>query len=75
MAPMTMMVMPKIIHPDDTQAYGRQKKEEKKGRKFESVRWEKTKVKEREEVLLRASVKDIEEGNGVTPTLSKNLCK
>lgn len=66
MAPMTMMVMPKIIHPDNTQAYEREKKEEKKERKFESVRWEKTRVKEGEEVLLRASVKDIEDGNGVT---------
>ena len=66
MAPMTMMVMPKIIHPNNTQEYEREKKEEKKERKFESVRWEKTKVKEGEEVRLRASVKDIEDGNGVT---------
>ena len=66
MAPGTMMVMPKIIHPDNTQAYEREKKEEKKERKFESVRWEKTKVKEGEEVKLKASVKDIEDGNGVT---------
>ena len=66
MAPMTMMVMPKIIHPDNTQAYEREKKEEKKERKFESVRWEKTRVKEGEEVKLKASVKDIEDGNGVT---------
>ncbi|MFC2616249.1 MAG: hypothetical protein ACFNYQ_12185, partial [Treponema sp.] len=66
MAPGTMMVMPKIIHPDNTQAYEREKKEEKKDRKFESVRWKKTKVKEGEDVLLRASVKDIEDGNGVT---------
>ena len=63
---MTMMVMPKIIHPDNTQAYEREKKEEKKDRKFESVRWEKTRVKEGEEVKLKASVKDIEDGNGVT---------
>ena len=63
---MTMMVMPKIIHPNNTQEYEREKKEEKKERKFESVRWEKTKVKEGEEVRLRASVKDIEDGNGVT---------
>ena len=66
MAPMTMMVMPKIIHPDNMQAYEREKKEEKKDRKFESVRWEKTTVKEGEEVKLKASVKDIEDGNGVT---------
>ena len=66
MAPMTMMVMPKIIHPDNTQAYEREKKEEKKDRKFESVRWEKTRVKEGEDVKLKASVKDIEDGNGVT---------
>ena len=66
MAPMTMMVMPKIIHPNNTQEYEREKKEEKKDRKFESVRWEKTKVKEGEEVKLKASVKDIEDGNGVT---------
>ena len=66
MAPMTMMVMPKIIHPNNTQEYEREKKEEKKERKFESVRWEKTKVKEGEEVKLKASVKDIEDGNGVT---------
>jgi len=66
MAPMTMMVMPKIIHPNNTQEYEREKKEEKKERKFESVRWEKTRVKEGEEVKLKASVKDIEDGNGVT---------
>jgi len=66
MAPMTMMMMPKIIHPDNMQAYEREKKEEKKDRKFESVRWEKTTVKEGEEVKLKASVKDIEDGNGVT---------
>ena len=66
MAPMTMMVMPKIIHPNNTQEYEREKKEEKKERKFESVRWEKTKVKEGEEVKLKSSVKDIEDGNGVT---------
>ena len=66
MAPMTMMVMPKIIHPDNTQAYEREQKEEDTERKFESVRWEKTRVKEGEEVKLKASVKDIEDGNGVT---------
>ena len=66
MAPMTMMVMPKIIHPNNTQEYEREKKEEKKERKFESVRWEKTRVKEGEEVKLKSSVKDIEDGNGVT---------
>ena len=66
MAPGTMMVMPKIIHPNNTQEYEREKKEEKKERKFESVRWEKTRVKEGEEVKLKASVKDIEDGNGVT---------
>ena len=66
MAPGTMMVMPKIIHPNNTQEYEREKKEEKKERKFESVRWEKTRVKEGEEVKLKSSVKDIEDGNGVT---------
>ena len=66
MAPMTMMAMPKIIHPDNTQAYEREQKEEDTERKFESVKWEKTKVKEGEEVRLRASVKDIADGNGVT---------
>ena len=66
MAPMTMMAMPKIIHPDNTKSYEREQKEEDTERKFESVRWEKEKVKEGEEVRLRASVKDIADGNGVT---------
>ena len=61
-----MMAMPKIIHPDNTKSYEREQKEEDTERKFESVRWEKTKVKEGEEVRLRASVKDIADGNGVT---------
>jgi len=66
MAPMTMMAMPKIIHPDNTKSYEREQKEEDTERMFESVRWEKEKVKEGEEVRLRASVKDIADGNGVT---------
>ena len=33
---MTMMVMPKIIHPDNTQAYEREKKEEKKEEKHDA---------------------------------------
>lgn len=61
-----MMAMPKIIHPDNTKSYEREQKEEDTERMFESVRWEKEKVKEGEEVRLRASVKDIADGNGVT---------
>ena len=50
MAPMTMMVMPKRIPSDNTQAYEREKMKEKKDRKFEVG---KDKGKEGDEVTLQ----------------------
>lgn len=56
-----------IISPLATEEYNKEQEEkEKKDRQFKNVRWEKSQVEEGENIILSATVKDIEDGNMVT---------
>ena len=59
--------MPMILHPKNSGEYERERQGgEGKKPSFTQVQWGTTRVGEGEEVRLRASVKDIADGNGVT---------
>jgi len=59
--------MPAIINPKNTGEYLLEREKEKKtAPEFTSAKWEKAGVKEGEEAVMAAQVKDIEDGNIVT---------
>ena len=66
MGPGKMIPMPTIIHPDNEKEYEHSREEKGKEKKITKVKWEKTKVKEGEEVGFSAQVENIAEGNMLT---------
>ena len=66
MGPGKMIPMPTIIHPDNEKEYEHSREEKGKEKKITKVKWEKTKVKEGEEVGFSAQVENIADGNMLT---------
>jgi len=66
MGPGKMIPMPTIIHPDNEKEYEHSREEKGKEKKITKVKWEKTKVKEGEEVGFSAQVENIADGNMIT---------
>ena len=66
MGPGKMIPMPTIIHPDNEKEYEHSREEKGKEKKITKVKWEKTTVKEGEEVGFSAQVENIADGNMIT---------
>jgi uncharacterized Zn-binding protein involved in type VI secretion len=67
LAPGVSMPMPMIINPSNTVSYQLERAENKtKQPELTTVKWDKTQVKEGEELKLSAQVKDIDDGNMIT---------
>ena len=66
MGPGKMIPMPTIIHPDNEKEYEHSREEKGKEKKITKVKWEKTTVKEGEEVGFSAQVENIADGNMLT---------
>ncbi len=67
LAPGAGMPMPVIINPKNMEAYQTERAEQETRKpEFTTLKWNKTKVKEGEELELSAQVKDIEDGSMIT---------
>lgn len=65
-SPYASFPMPLIVNPLDTEKYNLEKNEIEEKKKFLGLRWEKSSIREGEEVTMTASVQNIADGNMVT---------